>query len=88
MASDQNSDSNPLRSAVQSKQDTNAAEGEADAQKGVTEEDVRVNVRVPPDLHEQFKQRAEREGRPISWLIRRFMKHYATGGEVPAPPDS
>jgi len=49
--------------------------------------DVRINVRVDPDLHERFKARAEREGRPLSWVIRRFMEHYAGGGDVPPPPD-
>jgi predicted DNA binding CopG/RHH family protein len=48
---------------------------------------VRVNVRVSPSLHERFKQRAQHEGRPISWLIRRFMEHYASGGDVPPPPE-
>jgi predicted DNA binding CopG/RHH family protein len=80
-------EANPLRDAVQSKQDTRATEGEADARKGASGENVRVNVRVPPDLHERFKQRAEREGRPISWLVRRFMEHYAAGGDVPPPPE-
>jgi len=81
------SEANPLRDAVQSKQDTNAEEGQKEAQKGADGEDVRVNVRVPPSLHERFKQRAKREGRPISWLIRRFMEHYAAGGDVPPPPE-
>jgi predicted DNA binding CopG/RHH family protein len=81
------SEDNPLRDAVQSKQDTNAEAGETDARKGATGEDVRVNVRVSPTLHERFKQRAQREGRPLSWLIRRFMEHYAAGGNVPPPPE-
>ena len=81
------SEDNPLREAVQSKQDTNAEEGITDARKGATGEDVRVNVRVSPTLHERFKQRAQREGRPLSWLIRRFMEHYAAGGDVPPPPE-
>lgn len=82
------SEDNPLREAVQSKQDTNAEEGKADARKGAAgSEDVRVNVRVSPVLHAQFKQRAQREGRPLSWLIRRFMEHYAAGGDVPPPPE-
>lgn len=81
------SEENPLRDAIQSKRDTHAEEGQSDARKGVSGEDVRVNVRVPPDLHERFKQRAEREGRPISWLIRRFMEHYAAGGETPNLPE-
>lgn len=82
------SEDNPLREAVQSKQDTNAEEGITDARKGAAgSDDVRVNVRVSPVLHERFKQRAQREGRPLSWLIRRFMEHYAAGGDVPPPPE-
>ena len=81
------SEANPLRNAVQSKQDTHAEEGKEEARKGAEGEDVRVNVRVSPSLHERFKQRAQHEGRPISWLIRRFMEHYASGGDVPSPPE-
>lgn len=79
-------DSNPF--AGKSKDTPHADDADARNEASNEEKEVRINVRVPASLHERFKARAEREGRPLSWVIRRFMKHYASGGDVPPPPDA
>ena len=84
------SNGNRLKDAKQKKEQARrSAEGAGEARSQASgDDDVRVNVRVDPGLHERFKARADREGRPLSWVIRRFMEHYADGGDVPPPPNA
>ena len=49
-----------------------AAAGKSDAK--------RLNVNVPPDLYARFKEKADREGHTLTWLVKRWLEEYV-GGE-------
>lgn len=48
---------------------------------------ARSMVAVPPDLHEQLKKLADRNGRPISWELRRILKRELEQEGLWPPPD-
>lgn len=50
-----------------------------DAALGADEgETTRLNVRVPTPLYERFKDKAQSEGRTMTWLVLRFIRDYVT----------
>lgn len=46
-------------------------------------DEIRLNVRMKPGLYRKLKDRAEGEGRSISWVVRTYVQHYANGGDLP-----
>jgi hypothetical protein len=50
-----------------------------DAALGADEEDkTRLNVRVPTPLYERFRDKAESEGRTMTWYVLRWIREYVT----------
>jgi hypothetical protein len=50
-----------------------------DAALGGDEEDkTRLNVRVPAPLYERFRDKAESEGRTMTWYVLRWIREYVT----------
>ena len=43
----------------------------------------RLNVNVPADLYARFKDKAEGEGRMLTWLVNRWIEEYVDGKRQP-----
>ena len=59
----------------------NAAEALAAAvgQSGVGEPDTkRLNVNVPADLYDRFKEKADRKGHTLTWLVKQYLEDYVS----------
>lgn len=58
---------------------TEGTEEAVDVALGVDEgETKRLNVRVPAPLYERFKDKAESEGRSLTWLVLQWIRDYVT----------
>ena len=60
----------------------NAAEALAAAvgQSGGGEPDTtRLNVNVPAELYDRFKEKADRKGHTLTWLVKGFLENYVSG---------
>jgi hypothetical protein len=58
---------------------TDGTEEAVDAALGVDEgETKRLNVRVPAPLYNRFKDKAESEGRTMTWLVLQWIREYVT----------
>ena len=59
-----------------------AAEGTEDATRAALGADdgetKRLNVRVPAPLYGRFKDKAESEGRTMTWLVLQWIREYVT----------
>ncbi|MCS4044825.1 hypothetical protein GGQ00_003288 [Salinibacter ruber] len=57
-------------------------EGVEEAKKAALGEDEgetkRLNVRVPAPLYDRFKDKADSEGRTMTWLVLQFIRDYVT----------
>lgn len=42
---------------------------------------TRLNVKLPEDLHERFKEQGEAEGRTMTWVVTQFIRDYVSTGE-------
>lgn len=58
------------------------SEGTEDATRAALGEDEgetkRLNVRVPAPLYQRFKDKAQSEGRTMTWLVLQFIREYVT----------
>lgn len=71
--------SNPLSDAAEKKTHRHGAAHEAAGAAAEDEETVRTNVDVAKSTYEAFRRRCEREGRPMTAVLRRFIEEYAAG---------
>lgn len=44
------------------------------------DDEKRLNVRVPADLYDAFQSQCDDEGRSMTWVVTRFLEHYAEQG--------
>ena len=59
--------------------DTEGTEEAVDVALGADEgETKRLNVRVPAPLYDRFKDKAESEGRTMTWLVLQWIRDYVT----------
>lgn len=62
--------------------ETEPTEGTEEATKAALGEDEeetkRLNVRVPAPLYKRFKDKAESEGRTMTWLVLQYIRDYVT----------
>jgi predicted HicB family RNase H-like nuclease len=71
--------SNRFNDVVEDTEETGAegTEEAVNAALGANEgETKRLNVRVPAPLYKQFKEKAESEGRTMTWLVLQWIRDY------------
>ena len=79
---DTSGESGPLGAALETKTETNAdtsAAGRGALQEG---EEVKFNARIPENLRDAFSELCGKEGRSMSWVIRRWMLRAVEEGET------
>ena len=51
----------------------------------MADEDKKIMVRVPEELHKSVRVKAAELGRPISEIVRQFLRAWVSG-DLPTPP--
>ena len=71
---------NRFGQAIDQKTSEESSPAAGDAEKAAKGEDnvsyTRLNVRVPTPLYEAFKEKAEGEGRTMTWIVLNAIKDY------------
>lgn len=79
---DTDSTSGALGGALESKKNTNADASAASRGALQEGEEIKFNARVPANLRDAFQEVCEREGRSMSWVVRRWMLQAVEEGET------
>jgi hypothetical protein len=79
---DTSGESGPLGAALETKTETNADTTAASRGVLLEGEEVKFNARVPENLRDAFSEICEKEGRSMSWVIRRWMLRAVEDGET------
>lgn len=74
-----------LTDALAKKKQSHSGKAKEEAEKAATgsgsAELTRLNVKLPEELHEQFKAQCEAEGRTMTWVVTQFIQDYVSTRE-------